>query len=98
VDGFLPKTADGRRVYTRNTLNPWKSHSEIKRFGKGTALANVVLSTFVLLTGVGESVVTVMAAVRVVFAGQFAAIAVHDLAVESSRVSVALRVRVPVGI
>ena len=51
---------------------------------------NVALSTFVLLSGV-----TVMAAVRVIFVGQFAAIAVHNLAVESSRVSVALSMRVP---
>jgi hypothetical protein len=67
-------------------------------FEKGTVLTrNVVLSTFVLLTGVVQSVVTVMAAVRLMVAGHFAAIAVHELAVESPRVSVALSVPVPVG-
>ena len=58
---------------------------------------NVVLSTFVLLTGVVQPVVTVMAADRGMVVGHSAAIAIHDLAVESSRVSVALSVRVPVG-
>jgi hypothetical protein len=99
VDGFLPaqrRKADGCILETLWT--PRRPQIGNERFGKGTASANnVVLSTFVLLTGVVQSVVTVMAAVRVMFVGQFAAIAVHDLAVESSRVSVALSVRVPVG-
>jgi hypothetical protein len=47
---------------------------------------NVVLSTFVLLTCVVQSVVTVMAALRAMVVSHFAAIAIHDLAVESSRV------------
>ena len=98
MDGFRPEPADGSWVYTRNTLAPLEIPFRNERFGKGTGLANnVVLSTFVLLMGVRQSVVMDMAAVRVMFVGQFAAIAVHDLAVESSRVSVALSVRVPVG-
>jgi len=85
-------------VYSKHS-GPLEIPFRNERFGKGPALANnVVLSTFVLLTGVAQSVFTVMAAVRVTFVGHFAAIAVHDLAVESSRVSVALSVRVPVGI
>jgi hypothetical protein len=74
---------------------PRKCHIRSECFGEGTALTrNVVSSTFLLLTGVVQSVV--MAAARVMFAGHFAAIVAHDLAVECSRVSVALSVEVPV--
>jgi hypothetical protein len=57
----------------------------------------VVLSPFVLFTGVVQLAVTVMGAVRVTAVGHFASIAIHDLAVESSRAYVALCLLVPAG-
>jgi hypothetical protein len=88
--------ADGCILESLST--PGKSYIRNELFGKGTALTkNVPLSTFVLLTGVAESAVMVNFAVRVMVGGHFAATAVQDLAIESSGVSVALSVRVPVG-
>jgi hypothetical protein len=99
VDGFLSSTADGRWVYTQNTLDPPGSPTSEMNASERTRLeqeagfidlrAAYRRGTVCCHHGRGR--------LPMMFVGQFAAVAVRYLGVESSRVPVALSVRLPGG-